>query len=119
MKPVEKFLLACGAALVLHPAAAGEAQQSFSFDDGAGLTGTASHYRFSSRHGDFYPYEGTPVSRYLLHRSYGPGALHYGTTLAGDESHYYGGVSLGPATLAYFQGRGNRFRRHPIPCTAT
>ncbi len=114
MKLVGTILLACWAA-ALAPAAAEEAPQTFSFDNGAGLTGTASHHRFSSRHGDFYPHDGTPVSRFLLHRSYGPGALHYGTTLAGDEQHYYGGVSLGPATLAYFRGRGESFSKTSNP----
>lgn len=115
MKLIGTLLVLLSAAVLPDPAAAGEVPQSYRFDNGAGLSGTATHYRFNSRHGDFYPHDGAPVSRFLVQRSYGPGALHYGTTLAEDEHHYYGGLSLGPATLAYFQGEGESFSRASNP----
>lgn len=115
MKLVGTLVLLCCAAVSLDSTATGEVEKTFSFDNGAGLTGTSTHYRFNSRHGDFYPQNGTAVSRFLLHRSYGPGALHYGGTLAGDEQHYYGGLSLGRATLAYFQGQGKSFSKVSNP----
>lgn len=115
MKYIGKVLLAAGAASVLNVGAAGAEQQFYSFDNGAGLAGTATHYQFNSRHGDFLPHDGTPVSRFLVERSYGPGALHYGTTLSEDERHHYGGVSLGPATLAYFQGEAESFSKAANP----
>jgi len=111
MKAIGTIVLLCGAIGAYQPAAAGELRHSYSFDNGAGITGTSTHYRFNSRHGDFLPHNGTPVSRFLLHRDYGAGALHYGGIVSGDEQHYYGGVSLGPATLAYFQGAGDSFSR--------
>lgn len=111
MKAIGAVTLLCCAFAAYQPAAAGDLRHSYSFDNGAGLTGTSTHYRFNSRHGEFQPHNGTPVSQFLLHRAYGPGALHYGGTLSGDEQHYYGGVSLGPATLAYFQGEGDSFSR--------
>lgn len=115
MKSIASLSLICSAALSFAAAAADETARTFSFNDGAGLSGSSTHYRFNSRHGDFFPHNGAPVSRFLLHRTYGTGALHYGGTLAEDEQHYYGGVSLGPATLAYFQGEGESFSRAANP----
>lgn len=97
------------------PGDPGDGARSFRFDNGAGLSGSSTHYRFNSRHGDFYPHNGTPVSRFLLHQAYGPGALHYGGTASEDEHHYYGGVSVGPATLAYFQGEADSFSKASNP----
>lgn len=108
------FLL-CSVASAAEPGRPGNAAQSFSFDNGAGLSGSSTHYRFNSRHGDFYPQNGTPVSRFLLHQAYGPGALHYGGTASEDEHHYYGGASIGPATLAYFQGQADSFSKSSNP----
>lgn len=115
MKGIGKVLLLCCTAVWLNAPAAGDGRHSFSFDDGAGLSGTSTHYRFNSRHGDFYPHNGTPVSRYLVHRAYRAGTLHYGATLAEDEQHHYGGLSVGPATLAYFQGEAESFSRAANP----
>lgn len=115
MKGIGKVLLLCCTAVWLNAPAAGDGRQSFSFDDGAGLSGTSTHYRFNSRHGDFYPHNGTPVSRYLVHRAYRVGTLHYGATVAEDEQHHYGGVSMGPATLAYFQGEAESFSKAANP----
>lgn len=119
MKTVGKagilLLILISAASVAEPGVPGEPARSFSFDNGAGLSGSAAHYRFNSRHGDFYSHNGTPVSRYLVHRAYGAGALHYGGTTSEDEHHYYGGASLGPATLAYFQGKADSFSKSSNP----
>lgn len=87
-------------------------QTSYSFDDG-GLSGTVTHQRYSSRHGAFYSYNGTPVSQYFIRRDFGGGALHYGGMAAEDERQYYGGVSMGPATLAVFQGEAESFSKAP------
>jgi len=111
---VGALVLLCCATLSFDAAAA-DAPRTFSFDNGAGLAGTSTHYRFDSRHGDFLPHAGTPVSRYLLHQRYGAGVLHYGGTLAEDEQHYYGGVSLGRATVAYFQGEAESFSKASNP----
>lgn len=116
MKAIGRFcLLPCLVSWLACAAAVAETgeQYSFSFDNGAGLYGSSTFYQFNSRHGDFYPYNGTPVSRFFINQQYGPGALHYGTTQSDDEHHYYGGVSLGPATLAYFQGGAESFSRAP------
>lgn len=99
------------AALLASGAAGADAPRRFTFDDGAGFSGSATHYRFSSRHSGFLADNGTPVSRFLLTRRAGPGALHYGSTLSDDETHYYAGVTLGGATLAYYQGRAKSFSR--------
>lgn len=88
---------------------------AFSFDNGAGLYGNSVHYRFNSRHGDFYSHNGTPVSQFFIHRGYGAGAFHYGGTLSEDEQHYYGGLSFGSATLAYFQGEAESFSKASNP----
>lgn len=109
------FLVLFSAVSAAEPGVPGEPARSFSFDNGAGLSGSATHYRFNSRHGDFYPHNGAPVSRYLVHRAYGPGALHYGGTTSEGERHHYGGASLGPATLAYFQGEADSFSKSSNP----
>lgn len=88
-------------------------QYSYSFNDGTGLSGTSIHQLYNSRHGAFYPYNGTPVSQFFVQRDYGAGALHYGGLTAEDERHYYGGVSMGPATLAVFQGEAESFSKAP------
>lgn len=97
------------------PAAAelGGQRYSYSFNDGAGVSGMATHRLYSSRHGAFYPYNGTLVSQFFVQRDYGAGALHYGGLTAEDEHHYYGGLSMGPATLAVFQGEAESFSKAP------
>jgi hypothetical protein len=117
MKSLAQLVLSACLAVSIG-AAAENTRQFFSFDNGEGLAGTSTYYTFNSRHGDFHAHNGTPVSRYLLHQSIGTGTLHYGGTLAGDEQHYYGGVSLGPATLAYFQGEGESFSKADNPLYA-
>lgn len=91
----------------------GGQQYSYSFNDGAGVSGTVTQQLYSSRHGAFYPYNGTPVSQFSVQREYGGGALHYGGLTAEDERHYYGGVSMGPATLAVFQAEAESFSKAP------
>jgi len=103
------------AALLCLPGAAGAepAPRSFSFSNGAGVSGTATHQLYHSRHGEFFSHNGTPVSQFFIQRDYGSGALHYGSTVAGDERHHYGGLSLGPATLAVFQAGADSFSKAP------
>lgn len=116
MKNSGRYLVSFSLILLLGSTALGDTggnRVSFSFDDGAGLSGTSTHYSFDSRHGDFYPHNGTPVSQFTVHRDYGPGELHYGGIVSDDENHYYGGLSVGPTTLAYFEGEGESFSKAP------
>ena len=123
MKSIEKFcapfLLWFALAPVAAPADTAvdteSTAYSLSFDNGAGLSGSATHYLFNSRHGGFYAHNGAPVSRFFVRHGLRVGALHYGGTMSEDEQHYYGGASLGPATLAYFQGRGHTFSKAENP----
>lgn len=117
MKMISKLvvpaLMATVAANIASADMSGGVPDTFYFDNGQGLSGSSTHSTFTSRHGAFLPENGTPVSRYFLHQDYGPGTLHYGGTVSDDEQHYYGGVTLGPATLAYYQGEGERFSKAP------
>lgn len=91
--------------------------QSYSFDNGRGLRGSSTQFLFNSRHGEFYPDFGTPVSRFLIDQDLPSvdGALHYGSLAAVDEHQFYGGVSLGRATLAYVRGDGDSYSKAPNP----
>lgn len=119
MKDLGRYFVSSLLMLLLGSTAAlgdtNDTKLSFSFDDGAGLSGTSTYYQFQSRHGDFYPYTGTLVSQFMVHRDLGSSVLHYGGIMSDDENHYYGGLSLGRATLAYFQGEGESFSLAPNP----
>lgn len=99
------------------PLAESGGQRHFEFDNGQGLRGSSTQFLFESRHGEFYPDFGTPVSRFLVDRDFasGNGALHYGGLMAEDEHHYYGGLSLGSVSLAYVQGDGDSYSKAPNP----
>lgn len=86
-----------------------------SFDDGEGLYGSSVQFRYNSRHSELQRYAGTQVSQFFIGREYGFSALHYGGLVSEDEHQYYGGFSLGPATLAYIQGKGESFSKAPNP----
>lgn len=90
------------------------ASRYFSFDNGQGLRGSSTEFLFDSRHGDLLSQIGAPVSQFFVHRDFSSAAtLHYGGTVAEDEHHYYGGVSLGSATVAYVAGNGDSFSKAP------
>jgi len=103
------------AALLSLPAAADvdQARQSFSFDNDDGLSGTAVHQLYSSRHGVLASHNGAPLSQFFIRRDYQAAALHYGSTVSGNEGHHYGGVSMGAATLAIIQGEAESFSKAP------
>lgn len=113
MKVTAMLAVSCLMGAAAMNASAGGEALSFRFDNGDGLYGTAVHSTFSSRHGAFLPENGTPVSRYFVHQELGAGTLHYGSIVSEDERHYYGGVSVGNVTAAYFQGDGEQLSRAP------
>lgn len=118
MKKSAKRLILLSLTLSLGSTALGDTDSekvAFMFDNGAGLSGTSTYSRFNSRHGEFYPHSGTPISQFTVHRDYGATALHYGGIISDGENHYYGGASLGPATLAYFEGEAESFSKAPNP----
>lgn len=116
MRTMKKFAVPCFMIAIAAGTASADMtgeRRTFSFDNGNGLYGSSTHSQFTSRHGAFLPEAGTPVSRFFVHRNYGASTFHYGGTASEDEHHHYGGVTVGNATLAYFQGEGERFSKAP------
>lgn len=71
-------------------------------------TSVRSYYR-NSRHRSLSGFNGSEITTFSFHQTLGANVLHYATTHAPSEQHHYAGISSGPATLAFFQGKGTSF----------
>lgn len=81
------------------------------FDNGEDFSATVHHYYHHSRHPGLSNYNGSEVTTLSLHRSFGPGVVHYATTYAQDEQHQYVGLSMRRATVAFFRGQADSFSK--------